>query len=352
MITRPTVDEERRVLLSGRAQGWLRAELIDEATRNRIRESARTSWKPSSLFSRLVFFVLTLVCIGAFWALMDLTEIPFPGVITAVASIALAEFLIVRRRFFHIGPEEGLYLGGLIALVTDFGVNDLNIALLFAAAALLAGIRVGNDLFIVGAALLVALYLYLKLQSGTVAAGYCIALAIISYAVLTRPIARPSWARTLASMILILPPAAFLFHIAGATSRVSPLTRVGFAVLAFLFIAAGVRARFHSAILSGMILLGLVIWNLSAHLAWPGEAQLIGWGLLGLAIAIGIEQWLRRSRSGITARRLLDPEGFGILEAASVGMLGASSTPSQPDRTAQLETGEGEFGGGGATGRY
>ena len=351
MITRPTVDEERRVLLSGRAQGWFRAELIDEATRSRIRESARTSWKPSSLFSRLVFFVLTLVCIGAFWALMDLTDIPFPGVITAVISIALAEFLIVRRRFFHIGPEEGLYLGGLIALVTDFGVNDINMALLLAAAALVAGIRVGNDLFIVGAALLVAVYLYLKLKSGSIAAGYCIALAALSYGALIRPVARPSWARTLASMIVIL-PAAFLFHIAGASSHVSPLTRLGFAVLALLFIAAGLRARFHSAILSGMILLGLVIWNLSPLLALPGEAQLIGWGLLGLGIAIGIEQWLRRSRSGITARRLLDPEGFGVLEAASVGVLGATSTPGEPDRTAQLKPGDGEFGGGGATGHY
>jgi hypothetical protein len=352
MMTRPTVDDERRVLLSSRAQGWFRAELIDEPTRNRIRETARTSWKPSSLFSRLVFFALTLVCIGAFWALLDLTHIPFPGVISGLASIALAEFLIVRRRFFHIGPEEALYLGGLIALVTDFGVNDVDVALLFAAAAFLAGIRVGNDLFIVGAALLVGLYLSLKLESGGIAAGYCIALAVSSYALLTRPIARPSWARTLASMILILPPAAFLFLVAGASPRVSPVTRAGFAVLAFLFVAAGVRARFHSAILAGLILLGLVVWNLSAHLPWPGEAQLIGWGLLGLAIAIGVEQWLRRSRRGITARRLLDPEGFGLLEAASVGILGATSTAAQPDRTAQLETGEGQFGGGGATGRY
>lgn len=349
MRARPSVAEERRVLLAGRAQVWCRSNLISRETRDRVRGATRTNWRPSSLFSRIVFFFLTLVCIAAFYNLLRLTHVPAAGLITAVSSIGLAEFLILTRRFFHIGPEEALYLGGLSALVFDLGVHADQRLLLLAVAAAVAGFRVLNDFFFVAALVIAGLYVGVRTNAGEVAAIYCVAIAVLSLILLTRRIARPTWARTLASSVFLLPAAGFLimkYHPSGR-GGIMPVALAAFAILAAGLLAAGIVWRFHSAIFSALIVFTLLIADLDERLNWPTESSLLLWGAVALLAGFLADRALRRPRRGITSRRLMASESLDLLESAAIA--GISAPPAgTPEETRD----GGEFGGGGASGRY
>src|SRR5688572_24446751 len=94
------------------------------------------------LFVALLFFVLTSVGVFAFYMLTE------NGILTAALAIALAEFLIRVRRWFHTGVESALWIGGLFAIVADLpGPPRAEGMLLFAAASAIAGARVRNPLF-------------------------------------------------------------------------------------------------------------------------------------------------------------------------------------------------------------
>src|ERR1700730_2219092 len=78
-------------------------------------ERAKT-WRHMSLIVQIVFFVLTIVAMSAFYGLCRLLSLP-AGSIILVSSIAVAEMLIRRAHFWRTGVESALWLGGLYAFI-------------------------------------------------------------------------------------------------------------------------------------------------------------------------------------------------------------------------------------------
>ena len=69
-------------------------------------------WRTNGLAGQIVFFLLTCVALGAFYAMMNMLDIEREGLITGLAAIVLAEYLIGFRRWFFTGVEGALWVGG------------------------------------------------------------------------------------------------------------------------------------------------------------------------------------------------------------------------------------------------
>src|SRR5215469_15800748 len=98
MTLRPTPSEERWLTLARRLRRSPRVAPFSEHT---------AGWRTASLPSRCTFFVLGLIAAGMI-GIITVRLGPTGALVTAgLASIVLAEWLILARRHFWSGFEEG-----------------------------------------------------------------------------------------------------------------------------------------------------------------------------------------------------------------------------------------------------
>lgn len=355
----PTPDEERRIALRNRADVWKSEGVIDPGQRVAIEAALASRWTSFGMLASIALFVLTFLAVGTAGWFVDLI-LPFDAnLLTAAASIGIAELFVVRFRWWGTGVEQALWLSGLCWVILSLPGNGSEEAvLLFAAAAAIAGFRLRSAPLGVLGALLVVLYLGLRSNSAqwrvsphaeafaAAAIAVAVATAIGATFAVSREMKRPSTERLWSGLLILVPVAALLAS--GYWEQRYVLAGIGGA-LAMLLVAAGLVLRHHAPLLSAMLLSALAGADLVRSAPIVEEAMLGIFGAVFLTLAFAVSRLLRgRTRGLVIAQSKLTVIDEAVETAASFGAADHHAEAPAP----QGPEGGGGFGGAGSTGEY
>jgi hypothetical protein len=297
-------------------------------------------WRTHTVLLRAVFFVLTLVGIGAVILFFHLISLSMKGVVAGVIAIAVAEFLI-RKRWWWTGVEEALWIGGVYAMLSELpssGTPESNLVL--AAGAALPGVRVRNPLFGALAAIFIVIYFEERFDLGVIAA---LVIGVVASIALLRTWQRPSTEWLWIVIAIVMPLAGY----ANADPAWRTVTIPLYAAFALFALMLAIAKRHHALFLTGGIAVAIASIELGRVLeVLPLEAKLA----LGGAFLLG-GSWLTaralrdRTRGIVVTPAALTPFDDAVEVAATVNLPQQDFTPAQQE-------GGGEFGGAGATGKY
>lgn len=309
---------------------------------------APLAWRQNGLVLRIVFFFLVCFGAGAFVALAALMMLPAQFV-TGVAAIALAEWLIAKKRFFWTGIELALWLLGVMNLILSLPSSHKAEALLVIAGGLaVAGFRLRNALGGVAAAVCVVIYAGVK-TDGLAAPLVAVALTLLAAIAVTHEWQRRSTEQLLQAFVLVLPATGYV--VAALVEKTTPHPFAMFAMLALALLILGVRHRDRVLLIAGVFAMSITAGDLSwKYLDLAFEWKLIDAGVLTLLIALILSRLLRHRTRGFVA----SPEAAKSYEEA-IQLLGAMHVVHAPARDpspAGFEAGGGGFGGGGASAGY
>jgi hypothetical protein len=323
--------------------------------------SGESPWRSSRLFSRVAFFFLTVLAASALNGFFGLIMGRESLIVCGLGEIAVAEWLIVGKKFFKMGPEEALWIVGVQSVIFRIlemfkGGEPEKATILIGAGFLAAGLRLLNPLFTTLAAACFVWYAKAISGSEEVAAIMAIAVAVGAAILLRRTFARPShdsmleWlvvSMTITGWIWMSIPRGFDGLIFGRSPHGAVATVAVFAVLAVVFATIALRWRLHAPLVAAGLSLAAVAFDCHDLFAVAYEWKLIAVGAVVLIVAVALERRLRLSDSGITAQRILSHNELSLLQTAGALALAGPST-SAPDQN--LHGGGGSFGGAGATG--
>jgi hypothetical protein len=320
-------------------------------------------WTAASLLPRCAFFVLGSLAAGLTTACFHLVHVPGYLLVSGLASLAAAEWLIVRRRLFAVGIEEALEVAGmlLIALQLVDQIGDLSgirASLLIATVLLAAGVRLLNPLFTTMSAVAFSCAIGFAgahppsshAASATMASAFCFAVALSALFLGQAEFRRPSYDQMLNGLIVILPLSAYLWlegEFAGMVRFVPTLMLAGFGGAALL---VGVRRRNHAPIVAFLVCVGCLACELRNLTGLSLKVKLIFWGSASLLLTIALDRYLRNPRQGVTSIKVGENNGaFDLIHLAGAGALTPLSTQqSEPP----FKGGGGAGGGGGASESY
>jgi hypothetical protein len=352
---RPTPAEERWITLAQQLHRGFRVAPFAERT---------GGWKVAGLPSRCTFFLLGLVAAGMISVIVgELQQATDFLIIAGFISLAMAEWLIVNRRYFWSGIEEALEIAGLLMLFYECWIHmSLKVSagayLLGGAAFAIAGMRLLNPLFTT----LAALAFVLALKTSALGAGLlCYGIGLAALTAGAYRFRRPSHDLMFDALVVVMPVAGYLWSASphGVLTAVDylhgkpsawlvPICSLTFAGIALVI---GLLRRAHAPLIAFILGVACTAYELRALTGLALEVRLIAWGCVLLLVSVALERYLRVPRSGITSRQLRD-------EGDQVGMLGMAAsavlTPHSPPVKASpsFEPGGGRFGGGGASGSY
>lgn len=349
MTLRPTPSEERWITLARRLRRSPREAPFSEHI---------GGWRTANLPSRCTFFVLGLIAAGMI-GIIAVRLGPSGAMVTAgLVCIAIAEWLILARRHFWSGIEEALEVAGLTMLPFQWLSNgSWRIDWVICAAFAIAGLRLFNPLF----TMLSVIAFVMAIDASPLGSGFvCYGIGITALIGGSYRFRRPAHDLMLDVLVVVLPVAGYLWSAsrnnlsvatdylhAASSAWIVPLCPLVFALIA---LGIGLWRRAHAPLIASMLCVACTAYELRRLTALSLETRLILWGSVLLLMSIFLERYLREARSGITSRRLRDdPDSAGILSVAGSAVL----TPHSPPKAAPaFEGGGGEFGGGGATGKY
>jgi hypothetical protein len=350
---RPAVSEERWLLLAGRYPA-LRA-AVEHA-------GGGGNWKSTTWLGRCLGFVLGLMATSLLGGVLS----PFPAtlLIAGLVLVAVAEYLVARRHIHRSGVEEALYLCGTIAIVAQWltwneGRDELLAVVLVASAVLLTGWRLLNPLFTTIAATMYSLAIAASGASvfGSSlheirAASACAVLAVIALVASGREWQRPSHDRMLDGLVIVMPWLAFGWLLVNDTGHSTSMVYAAL-TLALAFFAVnlftGLQRRQHAPLIGALGNLVCVAVALHELLHWPMHWQLIVCGGVLLVAAVVLDRALRERSEGITSRPIDDAAGLELMQLAAAAQLSPAPVAAPQ---AGVQGQGGDFGGGGASGRY
>jgi hypothetical protein len=311
-----------------------------------IAAGGKTQWRTSRVIPRVIFFVLTLVCVSAAYGLFNLFGFPEEAA-TATICIAVAELLIAQKRLYHAGPEEALWIAALFCMIFALpGPATDEAILLFAAAFFIAGGRVRNALFLAVGTGLVCVYVVVRAERSEPAAFLALALAFASAALLNRQWRDPLWHSLFSWLVVAMP--AFAWVVDAMDRWEQPTIRIAVAiVVGIAFLLLGLWRRERAIVLAGGLSIVLAAVGIDQRMIWPGEFRFLMWGGVLLILALATERALRGKTRGLTSEKIEEIEGFALVEMAAA----AAATPRSDAPPREVGRG-GEFGGGGSSADY
>jgi len=353
MVARPTVTEERWLLLAERYP----------SVRMAVEKGGHGGgWKTTTWLARCLGFVLGVIACGMFAGVL----VPFgsPWLVGGLLVIVAAEWLVAQRRVFRSGVEEALYLCGAASVVVQILIwmdgNSVAAAVaLFATALLLIGWRLLNPLFTTVAAALWSLaialidrHLFDSRVNTLAAAAFCAVIAIAALVSGGREWRRPAHDRMLDGLVILMPWCANGWLIAYYGYRNDRMNFIALAV-ALAFLAAnlivGVTRRMHAPLIGALGNLACAASATFLLLDWPHHWELIVAGALLLVAAIILDRRLRHRREGITSRPVEQPPGLDLAQLAAAAHLSPAPGAAPPEG---MQGQGGDFGGGGASSRF
>lgn len=335
--------DERAALLQARVRRWQEDGWIAPETADRITAAIPARGKFHGVVVQVVFFVLTAVALLAFVAFLHVIRAPVPGLVAGATALAAGEWLIRVRRWYATGVEAALWLGGLIAAITELPRSgEPESLLVIAAAAAIAAVRVRNPLFGVLAAGLVSGWAEERLDAGVLAA---LVFAGAGVAGVCRSWRRPSTEWFFGGLALIMPVVGRMF--AGAEWRVTTILLYGAFGAAAL--VAGLRIRHHAPLLGGLAGVAIAAVDTFDRTRLAPEWQLAMGGALLLALSMTVSRVLRNRREGVVA---VPAKLTRLDDALEIGGAVVATQASAAEPPADGPRGDGRFGGAGATGDY
>lgn len=351
MIARPTVEEERWLLLADRYPA------LRGSPQLRQRGGG---WKTTTWWARILGFLLGLFATSLLAGVLFL--LPARWLVGGILLMLAAEWLVAQRRVYRSGVEEAVYLCGAVCVVgqiLDWGdVGGAVVCALVATAVLLVGWRLLNPVFttlaLAGYSLAIALAGdtgYAWGWNSRAAAIFCAAWALAGLIAGAYPWRRPSHDRMCDGLIIVMPWLCWCWLLAHVWRGRSE-NYVALAVALVFCIAwcvVGVKRRSHPPLLGAMGSLACAACSLHYLLPWPVYWQLIAAGAALLLVAVVLERALRGRAAGITSSALQEPEGTDIVQLAGAAHLAPDPGPA-PSPAVQGQGGD--FAGGGASGRF
>jgi hypothetical protein len=341
--------EERDRAVRDRAGEWRGEGLISEETRRAVEASIVVSWRSYGVVAQCVFFILTAIGMAAAYGLSHVVGLPLRGVFAGVAFVATAEFLI-HQKWFGTGVEAALWIGGLIAMISELPSSGKPEAMLvFAAVCAIAGARVRNPIFGAAAAIFVMIYAEKKGDLGVVTALVIAGIAVLA---LLREWRRPS-TEWLWIVIALALPVAGRFT---ADDKWWRMTIALYATFGAVALVLAIVKRHHALFFSGAIGLAIAQVELSRKvLSLPLEAKLATGGVFLFALATIVSRALRTRTTGlvVTPSNLTGAdEALSVAGALVAHRASQADIPSEPAPAETRAQGDGGFGGAGATGDY
>ena len=337
-------------------------------------------WRSTGLLARIALFVLGLVAAALLFGILGVgskANLLVAGLIAALA----AEWLIVSKRLHASGIEEGLCVAGFLligAWITTlieggprFAGGSVDTLVLIAAVAA-AGLRLLNPLVTTGAVLAfvywagsttIAHALDQTIGGGTTGLTLGCVLAAVALALGAREYRRPSHDRMLDWLVATLPFAAYAQHATWSTYALLRFpggagtgrlaTVVLLLALGAAMLVAGLRRRRHAPLLGFMGCVACLAVELRLATTLATETWLILYGLAALVAGVALDRYLRQPRNGLTSAPLDSREGpLDLLQTAGAAVLAQRTAPESPPSRPTVTAGEGQFGGGGASGNY
>jgi hypothetical protein len=349
----PSIDEERTAAAASLADVTLPA----------------PAWRRSRPISRITFFVLTLLAVGAFVLLLGLfagpERLPFVCVVTASVSLCLAETLIVRMKMFGAGPEEALWVSAMISIAVLIVTNVTSLhfesdLLIFAIAIGTAGLRMRNAFFTTLALPGTLPFIWREYghDSSAVAA---LAVALVATIVAMSKLRRPSSQAMADFAMIVMPVAAFAClktDLAWSDSQPIDLRSTAiFTALALLFVTTGLVRRMHAPLIAAMPCVVIVAWECRHLTGLVFEWRLILWGAMVLVASVIAERLLRGRTRGLTSDELQTRPEIALIDIAAPAIAGmqvhsASAHTTPTDHLGGSSGGRDSFGGAGASGDY
>lgn len=301
-------------------------------------------WRANGLLGQAAFFVLTCIGLGAFLGLLHVLDTGGEGIVAGVAAIALAEYLIGARRWFFTGVEAALWIGGLLALISELPSSGRPESMLvLAAACAIAGARVRNPLFGAVAAIFIVAYFEKRFDLGVLCA---LVIALAACVALLRTWRRPTTEALWIALALVMPIAG-RFH---ADTSWRNTTIILYAIFGVIALGLAISRRHHAFFLAAIIALAIAAGDFAEKVTAPEEAKLAVAGALLLLIAFAISRTLRGRTHGLVLTPIqLTP--FDDAAEAGATLALQPTVPSPPAAEPQ-PAGGGEFGGAGASGDY
>ncbi len=322
---------------------------------------AATPWRHNGVMLRIVFSILAIVAVLAFYGFFAILSLP-KAWLTGIVAIGTAEWLIRRYHFFATGLESTLWIAGAFALIFTLpSSGKVEAVLVFAFAAGLAGWRMRDAFFGVCAVMLVVAYVAAKWNAVTLTMIVAAVLALAAAVAMRRLWQRPTTEWLFAGIALAMPVTGWtatilmrVFHNFAASVPVALILAATAAVL----LAMGVRFRDRVLLISGTISLALVAVELQDRINLPMEAKLVTFGLAFIAAGAVLARTLRRATSGFVTtpvRVAAYDEAMqigGIIAIAPHGQAAASHDAGGPHLSDSAGPTDKSFGGAGAGGGF
>lgn len=373
---RPSPDEERWLDVAAQVAGDVPREALLERT---------GGWRTTGPLARIALFAMGVVA-----ALLLYGTFGFGGrlglFLAGSITLVAAERLSATKRLHASGIEEGLCVAGAMILAVwvilmvgpdSSFVQGPFVWLLPIVTAAAAGLRLLNPFVVTCAVLGLVSWVGLTsvaeavdetIGNGMTAFGFGCALALLALALGARQYRRPSHDRMLDWCVASLPVVAYLQLDAAAafdaisggegpgTGRV--VTILVLLILAGALLVAALRRRRHAPLIGFIGCLACIAVEVRLASSLPTEFWLIVYGTAALLAGFGLDRYLRRPRNGVTSASLKPGEGpLDLLQTVGATLLAHRSAPAAsvqpaPEPQPTLDSGEGRFGGGGASGQY
>jgi len=337
-------------------------------------------WRSTGPLARIALFVMGVVAAALFFGILRSGE-EITLLVAGLVAALTAEWLHVAHRLHASGIEEGLCVAGFLmigAWITIIigpepgfagGTGD---ALVLIAVVGAAGLRLLNP-FVTTCAVLALVYwvdstaiaraLDQTIGAGMTAFACGYALALLALVLGSREYRRPSHDRMLDWLVATLPLAAYsqragwgayaFLNVPGGGGPGHFATAVPLLALGAVLLVTGLRRRRHAPILGFMGCIACVAVELRLATTFSTETWLIVYGLAALVAGVAVDRYLRLPRNGLTSAVLTRRTGpLDLLQTAGAAVLAQRSAPEAPSPEPEFTSGDGRFGGGGASGRY
>ena len=352
IIARPTVEEERWLLVAARYP----------ALRAAVEQAGKVgAWKSTTWLGRCLGVLLCLFGMSLLAGV--LSPLPSPLIVGGLLLVVAAEWLVAQRRVFRSGIEEVLYLGGAAAVVAQLliwshGDNEALAVALMCTTVLLVGWRLLNPMFttiaVAGYSLAIALagvHLFggkLHMREAAIA---CAVLAVVALIAGGRTWQRPTHDRMLDGLVIVMPWLAYGWLLAHRWNG-SIANWPALALAAGFFavnLVVGVKRGKHAPLIGALGNLACVGYSFHRLSHWPLHWKTIVAGGVLLLVAVLLELKLRHRQKGITSDPIDDPSSLDLVQlAGAASIVPAPGAPPPPGVQGQ----GGDFGGGGASGRF
>lgn len=382
-------DHERDIRTERLVKDWAKSGLISDQQRDQMLPELQVDLRRTNKFLRATLFVFGLLILqsvaGVLAVSVGATEEVVAGMLCAIVaagSFWIANFLITEYKLYRFGIEEAaaiasvILAGAAVALIATIGTNrvtDVAFTLSLIAAAAVSLTLFHRFGFVYGAVIAMILAVAAAFVPGDSDLAHRIAAASMLTACFA--IARSQRERHghdfPGDNYAIIEAAAWIglylvvnLKISGWLS--SPEDRTAFYwityVSTWLMPAAGlwiaIRDR-HRMLLDVNIVMAIVtLMTNKAYLGTPRQPyDPIAFGVLLIAVAIGVRRWLASgadgSRGGYIAGRLVESEKerLGVVGTFSVVHQGSVAEPAKAPEAPPLGGG-GRSGGAGASGNF